>query len=165
MDCSTLGFSVPHYLPEFSQIIVHWLVMLFNHLTLCHSFCFQSFPASVSFPMSQLFTSGGQSNVASAFASVLSVNIQGWFPLWLTGLIFLQPKDSQESSPAPKFESISSLVLSRLHDPTLTSVHDYWKSRSFAYIDVRRKNICSQEIKRCLLLGSVVKDFRGKWSH
>ena len=92
MDCSMLGFSVHHYLPEFSQIIVHWLVMLFNHLTFCHSFCFQSFPASVSFPMSQLFTSGGQSNGASAIASVLSVNIQGWFPLWLTGLIFLQPQ-------------------------------------------------------------------------
>ena len=88
MDCSMLGFSVHHYLPEFSQIVVHCLVMLFNHVTFCHSFCFQSFPASVSFPMSQLFTSGGQSN--GAFASVLSMNIQGWFPLWLTGLIFLQ---------------------------------------------------------------------------
>ena len=52
----------------------------------------QSFPASGSFPMSQLFMSGGQSIGASSSASVLSVNIQGWFPLALTGLIFLQSK-------------------------------------------------------------------------
>ena len=47
----------------------------------------QSFPASGSFPVSQLFASGGQSIGASASASVLSMNIQGWFPLALTGLI------------------------------------------------------------------------------
>ena len=54
------------------------------------SSCPQSFPASGSFPMSWLFTSGGQSIRASA--SVLPVNIQGWFPLRLTGLISLLSK-------------------------------------------------------------------------
>ena len=54
--------------------------------------CLQSFPASVSFPMSWLFTSGGQNIGASASASVLPVNIQDWFPLGLTGLISLQSK-------------------------------------------------------------------------
>ena len=54
------------------------------------SFCPQSFPASGSFPVSQLFASGGQSIGASASASVLPGNIQGWFPLGLTGLISLQ---------------------------------------------------------------------------
>ena len=49
-----------------------------------------SFPAPGSFPMSQLFSSGGQSVEASASASVLPVNIQDWFPLELTGLISLQ---------------------------------------------------------------------------
>ena len=48
------------------------------------SFCLQSFPASGSFPMSRLFTSGGQSTEASASASVLPMNTQGWFPLGLT---------------------------------------------------------------------------------
>ena len=48
------------------------------------SSCPQSFPTSGTFPMSQLFVSGGQSNGASASASVLPVNIQGWFPLRLT---------------------------------------------------------------------------------
>ena len=51
--------------------------------------CLQSFPASVSFPMSQLFASSGQSTGASASASVLPRNIQGWFPLGLTGLLLL----------------------------------------------------------------------------
>ena len=56
------------------------------------SSCFQSFPASVSFPVNLLFASGGQSTGVSASASVLPMNIQGWFPLGLTGLISLQSK-------------------------------------------------------------------------
>ena len=56
------------------------------------SSCFQSFPASGSFPMSQLFASGDQSIRASALASVLPMNIQDWFPLGLTGLISLLSK-------------------------------------------------------------------------
>ena len=55
-------------------------------------FCLQSFPASGSFPMSQLFTSTGQSIGVSASASVLPMNIQGWFLLRLTGLISLLSK-------------------------------------------------------------------------
>ena len=54
------------------------------------SSCLQFFPASGSFPISQVFTSGGQSIGASA--SILPKNIQGWFPLGLTGLISLQSK-------------------------------------------------------------------------
>ena len=56
------------------------------------SSCPQSFPASGSFPMSQLFASGGQSVGASSSAPVLPVNTQGWSPLGLTGLIFLKSK-------------------------------------------------------------------------
>ena len=52
----------------------------------------QLFPASGSSPVSQFFTSGGQSIGVSALASVLQVNIQDWFPLGLTGLISLQSK-------------------------------------------------------------------------
>ena len=66
-------------------------VMPSNHLILCCPFssCLQSFPASGSFPMSQLFTSGGQSIGPSASAPVLLMNIQDWFILQLTGLISL----------------------------------------------------------------------------
>ena len=56
------------------------------------SSCPQSFPASRSFPVSWLFPSGGQSIGASASASALPMNTQGWFPLGCTGLISLQPK-------------------------------------------------------------------------
>ena len=86
MNCSMTDFPVLHHLPEFAQAYVHWC-----HPTISSSIvpfsCPQSFPASGSFPMSQLFVSGGQSIRASATASVLPVNIQGWFPLGLTGLI------------------------------------------------------------------------------
>ena len=56
------------------------------------SFCLQSSPASGSFPMNQIFTSGGQSIGVSASASVLPMNIQDWFPLGWTGWISLQSK-------------------------------------------------------------------------
>ena len=70
------------------------------------SSCLQSFPASRSFPMSQFFTWGDQSIGVSS--SVLPMNIQDWFPSGLTGLITLLPRDSQESSQGPQFESINS---------------------------------------------------------
>ena len=57
------------------------------------SSCSQSFPASGSFQMSQLFASGGQSISISAWASVLPMNIQDWFPLGWTGWISLQSKE------------------------------------------------------------------------
>ena len=56
------------------------------------SSCLQSFSTSGSFPMSQLFTSGGQSVGTSALASVLPMNIEGWFSLRLTCLISLLSK-------------------------------------------------------------------------
>ena len=57
-----------------------------------HFCCPQSLPASGPFPVSHLFTSGGQSIRASASASVFLMNIQDWFPLVLTGLISWQSK-------------------------------------------------------------------------
>ena len=87
--------------------------------------CPQSFPASGSFPVSQLFPSGGLSIGASGSALVLPMNIKGWFLLRLTGLISCCPRDSQESSPAPQFRRINSLALSHLYGPSITSTHDY----------------------------------------
>ena len=69
----------------------------------------QSLPASGSFPMSQLVAWGGQSTGVSASASVLLMSTQGWSPLGWTGWIFLQSRDSQESSPTQQFKSINSL--------------------------------------------------------
>ena len=94
MNCSTSGFSVFHCLPDFTQTHVCWVS---DAVQPCHplspfSSCPQSFPASESFPVSQLFTSSDQSIGASVSASVLPMNIQGWFPLGLTGLISLLSK-------------------------------------------------------------------------
>ena len=82
--------------------------------------------------MSQFFVSDGQ----SIAASVLPVNIQGGFPLRLTGLISMQFKGLSRVPPAPQFESINSSALNLLYGPTLTFVHDYWKFHSFDYTDL-----------------------------
>ena len=100
------------------------------------SSCAQYLPASESFPMSQLFAWGGQTIGVSALASVLPINIQDWSPLeWLVGSP-CSPRDSQESSPTPQLKSISSLMLSFLHSPTLTSIHDHRKNHSLDQTDL-----------------------------
>ena len=95
MDCNRKGFPVLHNLLEFAQ--THVPVSQWCHPTISSSVapfssCLQSFPASGSFPMSQLFASYGLSIDASALVSVLPVNVQGWFPLALPVLISLQSK-------------------------------------------------------------------------
>ena len=133
MDCKTPGFPVFHQLPELTQ--THFPSSWWCHATISSSVvpfssCFHSFPAPRSFPMSQFFTSGGQTIGVSASASVLPVNSQDWFPLgWTVGSPFC-PRDSQESSSKLQFKSICS-ALSFLYSPTLTSIHDYWKKHSF----------------------------------
>ena len=69
-----------------------WCHLTISSSVIPFSSCLQSFPASGYFPMSQFFASGGQSIAASAFASVLPMDIQDWFPLGLTGLISLLSK-------------------------------------------------------------------------
>ena len=91
----------------------------------------QSFPASGSFPMSQVFASGGQSIGASE--SILPMNIQGWFPLGLTSLISLQSRGFSSVFCSSTIQKHQSSVLSLLYSPTLRSVHDYWKNHSFDY--------------------------------
>ena len=104
------------------------------------SFCLQSFPASESFPMSQTSASGGQSFGASASASILSMNIQGRFPLGLTVLISLLFKGPSRFFSSTTIGDISSLVLSLLCGPTFTFIHDYWKNHSFDNMDLCWQN-------------------------
>ena len=85
------------------------------------SSCLQSFPASGSFQMSQLFASSGQSIGVSASASFLPMNVQDWFPLGWTGWISLLSKGLLRVFSTSQFKSISSSVLSFLYSPTLTS--------------------------------------------
>ena len=112
--------------------------MLFDHLILCRALLLlpQSFPVSRPYLMSWLFTSGSQSIGLSASASVLPMKIQDWFLQdWQVGSP-CSPRDSQESSLTPQFNSIKSSALSLLHGPTLTSIHDYWKNNSFDNMDL-----------------------------
>ena len=95
MDCSTPGFPVLYYLPELAQTHGHWVSDVIQS---SHPLSPPSPPASnlsqhQSFPVNRLFASSGQSIGALASASVLSMNIQGWFPLGLIGLISLQSKE------------------------------------------------------------------------
>ena len=147
MNCTMPGLPVFHHL-EFPQVYVY-----------CISDVIQSSPPlSASSPSAfdlsqhqdlfqcQLFSSGGQSIGTSA--SVLSVNIQGWFPLGLTGVISLQFKGLL-TLPISQFKSINSSVLCLLYGSALISVHDYWKDHSFSYMD-----FCQQS-DLCFLIDSL----------
>ena len=95
MDCSMPSFPVCHHVLELAQTHVHWVgdaIQPSHPLSSPFSSCLQSFPASGSFPVSRLFTSGGQIIGASASALVFPINIQYWYPLGLTGLISFQSK-------------------------------------------------------------------------
>ena len=76
MDCSMPGFPDHHQLPELAQTHVHRVDVAIQPSVVPFSSCLSSFPASGSFPMSEFFTSGGQSIGVSASASVFPVNIQ-----------------------------------------------------------------------------------------
>ena len=109
MDCSTPGFPVPPGICSNSCPLSRWCYLTISSSVIPFFSCPQSFPASGCFPMRQLFTSGGQSIGVSASASVLPMNIQGWFPLGLTGLISLLSKGF--SGVFPKHHSSKAWVL------------------------------------------------------
>ena len=100
------------------------------------SYCPQSFPASGSSQMSQLFASGGKSIGVAASTSVLAMNNQDWSPLKWTGWISLQFKGLSRvfsNTIVQKYQFFStqlSSVLNFLHSPTFTSIHDHWKNHS-----------------------------------
>ena len=103
------------------------------------SFCLQFFPASGSFPMSQLFASGGQSIGTSLSASVLPMNIKSWFPSGLTGLISLLSKGLSRVFSSTTIPKHHSLVLSPLYSPALTPYIAIGKS-SFYYTEFCQKS-------------------------
>ena len=94
MDCSMPGLPVHHQLAEFTQTHVRWVrdAIQPSHPVIPFSSCLQSFPASGSFQISQLFTSTGQSIGVSPSTSVLPMNTQDWSSLGWTGWISLQSK-------------------------------------------------------------------------
>ena len=102
--------------------------------------CPQSSPTSGSFQMSQFFSSAGQSIGASASASALPVNIQGWFPLGLTGLIYLQSKGLSRVFSSTRIQKHQFFSV----QPSLWSIcqiHTWlMKSHSFDYMDLCRQS-------------------------
>ena len=129
MDCSTPGFPVHHQPLELLKLMSIKSVMQSNYLTLC---CPLLLLPSI-FPSIRVFSN--ESVPPIKWPTYLSFSISPSSEY--SGLIFFRmvgspcsPRDSQESSPTPQFESINSLVLSFLCSPTLTSIHDYWKNHS-----------------------------------
>ena len=100
------------------------------------SYCPQPFPASGSFPVSWLFTSGGHSTETSASAAVLPVKIQDWVPLGLTGLFSLQSKGISGIFSSTTVWKHQFFGISLLYGPILTSIHDKWENHSFCYTDL-----------------------------
>ena len=119
-----------------SCLLSQWCHPTISSSVVAFSSCLQSFPASRSFQMSQFFTSG---------AKVLELHLQHESFQWKFRVDFLQDwliwspcaRNSRESSPTPQFKRINSWVLSLLYGPPLTSLHDYWKKRSFDYKHLR----------------------------
>ena len=131
MDHSTGGLPVHHQCQELAQTHVHLVgdaIPAISSSVILFSSCLQSLPALGSFQMSQFFASGGQNIEASA--SVLPMNIQGWFPLGLAGLISLQSKGFSRVFSSTTVQKFQTAALSFLYNPTLTSLHDHWKNHS-----------------------------------
>ena len=133
MDCGMPGFPVPHHVPEFAQVHVHWVD---DDIQRSHPLSPPS-PHALNLSWHQgLFQQVSSSHQE---ANVLELHLQHEAFQWIFRVDFLYnwliwspccPRDSQESSPTPQFKSINSLVLSFLYGPTLTSTHDYWKNHS-----------------------------------
>ena len=100
----------------------------------------QSVPASGSFPMSQYFTSGGQSIEISVLTSVLLMKTQDWSPLGSTSWTSLQSKGLSRVFSNTTVQKHQFFALSFLYGPTLTSIHDYWKHQSFDFTDLCRQS-------------------------
>ena len=132
MDCSMPGFSCPSLFPRVgsnSCPLSRWCHPITSSSVTLFS-CAQSFLASGSFPVSQLFASGGQRIGASASASVLPMNIQDWIPLQLICLIFLQSKGLSRV-----FSSTNSKALVLQHSPSLWSnsyIHTWLLEKTIA---------------------------------
>ena len=133
MNCSTPGLPVHHQLQEFTQTCVH---RVSDAIQPSHLLSSPSPPAPNPSQHQSLFQSVNSSHQV---AKLLEFQLQRHSfqrtprtDLLQNGLVGspCSPRDSQESSPTPQFISINSSVLSFLHSPTLTSIHDHWKNHS-----------------------------------
>ena len=127
------GFPVHHYLPELAQTHVHWVgdaIQPSHPLVPPSSLALNLSKHQGLFQWVGFFASCGQSIGASASASVLPMNIQGWFPLGLTGLISLLSKGFSRVFSSPTVQK-HQFFGTQSYEPTPTSIHEYWKNHSF----------------------------------
>ena len=131
---------VHHQLPEFTHScpLSRWYHPTISSSVIPFSSRLQSFPASGSFLMSQLFASGGQSIGVSASASVLPMNVQDWFPLGWTGWISLM------STGLSRVFSSTTVWKHQFFDiqPSLTSIYDYWKCKHLLFFFFFFTKVC-----------------------
>ena len=113
-----------------SRPLSRWCHATISSSVIPFSSCPQSFPASGSFSMSQLFAWGGQTIVVSASISVLPMNIQNWSPLGWSGWISLQSKGLSRVFSNTTFQKHQFFGAQLSYNPTLTSIHDYWSKHS-----------------------------------
>ena len=132
MDCSTPGFPVHHQLLQLAQTHVHReSVMPSNHLILCHLLLLPSIFHSISVFSSESVLCIRWPKYWSFSFSISPTNEHlGLISFRMDWLDLLAVQETQESSPTPQFKSINSSVLSFLHSPTLTSIHDHWENHS-----------------------------------
>ena len=139
MDCSTPGFPIHHQLPELTQTHVHRVgdAMQPSHTLSC--------PSLPAFNLSQLQGLFQWVSSSHQVAKVLELQLQNQPFQWIVRIDFLQDwliwhpfclSNSQETSPEPQFQSLNPSALSLLHGPALTSIHDFWKTHSFDYMDL-----------------------------
>ena len=136
--CSTPGFLVLHYLLDLHKFVCTESVIPSNLLILCHPLlllllAFSSIKVfsnelALHIRQPKYWSFSFSISPSNDYSGLISFRII-WFDL------LNSPRDSQKSAPAPQFKSISSLSLSLLYGPTLTSVHDYWKNNGFDYKD------------------------------
>ena len=133
LSCVRLFAGVHHQLPEFTQTHVHWVS---DAIQASHPLSCPSPPALNTSQHQSLFKWVSSSHqVAKVLEFQLQHQSLQWTPrtdLLQNGLVGspCSPRDSQESPPTPQFKSINSSVLSFLHSPTLTSIHDHRKNHS-----------------------------------
>ena len=113
---ASLSFTVPWSLLILMSIE---LVIPYNHLILCHALLL----------LPSIFPNISPS---SKYSGLISFSID-WFDL-------LAVQETLESSPTPQFESIHSSMLNLLYGPTLTSIHEYWKTHTLDYMDLCRQS-------------------------
>ena len=146
MDCSTPGFPVLHHLLELAQRLVHWVSdtnpnTLFSVIPF--SSCLQSLKKIFSIfltlkkPSIRVFSNDSALCIrwpkywSFSFSISPSNEYSGLISFRMDWFDLLAVQGTQESSPAPQFKSISSLVLNFHYGPTLTSIRDYWKNHSY----------------------------------